>query len=95
MSRMLDLVRTNSLSWHHMMTASKGALQVPGEEMVEILVYIADHNKIMGEQARMTLAGWSEASAKAIAKAEMAQIGEKFRAMGEQIDVCRDGGEEE
>jgi len=67
MSRMLDLVRTNSLSWHHMMTASKGALQVPAEEMVEILVYIADHNKIMGEQARMTLAGWSEASAKAIA----------------------------
>jgi hypothetical protein len=67
MSRMLELVRSNSLSWHHMMTASKGALQVPGEEMVEILVYIADHNKIMGEQARMTLAGWDEASAKAIA----------------------------
>lgn len=64
---MLELVRTNSLSWHHMMTASKGALQVPAEEMVEILVYIADHNKIMGEQARMTLAGWDEASAKAIA----------------------------
>ena len=37
----------------------------------------------------------AEASAKAIAKAEMAQIGEKFRAMGEQIDICRDGGEEE
>ena len=45
-----------------MMTASKGALQVPGEEMVEILVYIADHNKIMGEQARLTLAGWDEAA---------------------------------
>lgn len=50
-----------------MMTASKGALQVPAEEMVEILVYIADHNKIMGEQARMTLAGWDQVSAKAIA----------------------------
>jgi hypothetical protein len=64
---MLELVRTNSLSWHHMMTASKGALQVPAEEMVEILVFIADHNKFMGEQARMTLAGWDEASAKTIA----------------------------
>ena len=67
MSRMLELVRTNSLSWHHMMTASKGALQVPAEEMVEILVFIAEHNRIMGEQARMTLAGWDEGSAKAIA----------------------------
>lgn len=64
---MLELVRTNSLSWHHMMTASKGALQVPAEEMVEILVFIADHNRFMGEQARMTLAGWDEASAKTIA----------------------------
>lgn len=64
---MLELVRTNALSWHQMMTASKGALQVPGEEMVEILVYIADHNKIMGEQARLTLAGWDEASAKKMA----------------------------
>jgi hypothetical protein len=67
MSRMLELVRTNGLSWHQMMTASKGALQLPSEEMVEILVYIAEHNKIMGEQARLTLAGWEESSAKVIA----------------------------
>ena len=67
MSRMLELVRTNALSWHQMMTASKGALHVPAEEMVEILVYIADHNKIMGEQARLTLAGWDESVAKAMA----------------------------
>jgi hypothetical protein len=67
MSRMLELVRTNALSWHQMMTASKGALQVPGEEMVEILVYIADHNKIMGDQARLTLAGWDEAATKKMA----------------------------
>jgi hypothetical protein len=64
---MLELVRTNALSWHQMMTASKGALQLPAEEMVEVLVYIADHNKIMGEQARLTLAGWEESSAKVIA----------------------------
>lgn len=66
MSRMLELVRTNALSSNLMMTASKGALSVPAEEMVEILVYIAEHNKIMGETARLTLAGWEESSAKAI-----------------------------
>ena len=67
MSRMLDLIRANALSWHQMMTASKGAMQLPAEEMVEVLVYLAEHNKIMGEQARLTLAGWEESSAKAIA----------------------------
>jgi hypothetical protein len=67
MSRMLDLIRANSLSWHQLMTASKGALQVPAEDMVEILVYLADHNKIMGGQARLTLAAWDVASAKIIA----------------------------
>jgi hypothetical protein len=64
---MLELIRTNSLSSHQMMTASKGALSVPAEEMVEILVYIAEHNKIMAQQARLTLAGWEESSAKTIA----------------------------
>jgi hypothetical protein len=67
MPRMLELVRASALSSHQMMTASKGALSVPAEEMVEILVYIAEHNKIMGETARLTLAGWEESSAKAIA----------------------------
>jgi len=67
MSRMIDLVRASALPWHQMMTASKGALHLPAEEMVEILVYLAEHNKIMGGQARLTLAGWDEASAKTIA----------------------------
>jgi uncharacterized protein (UPF0333 family) len=67
MSRMLELIRSSALSSHQMMTASKGALSVPAEEMVEILVYIAEHNKIMAETARLTLAGWEEKSAKAIA----------------------------
>jgi len=67
MSRMIDLVRANALPWQQMMTASKGALHLPPEEMVEILVYLAQHNKIMGEQARLTLAGWEESSAKTIA----------------------------
>ncbi len=67
MSRMLELVRTSQLASHQMMSASKGALRVPATEMVEILVYIAEHNKVFRETARMTLAGWEEASAKQIA----------------------------
>ena len=63
---MLDLIRSNALSSHQMMTASKGALHVPAPEMVEILVYIAEHNKIFGGHARFTLAAWDEASAKTI-----------------------------
>ncbi len=67
MSRMLDLIRASALPSHQMMSASKGALRLPAEEMVEILVYLAEHNKIFGEQARLTLAAWEEASAKTIA----------------------------
>jgi hypothetical protein len=50
-----------------MMAASKGALETPAEEMVEILVYLAENNKIFGETSRITLAGWDENSAKVIA----------------------------
>ena len=67
MSRMLELVRTSALPSHQMMSAAKGALRVPAEEMVEILVFLAEHNKIFGEQARMTLAAWDETSSKKIA----------------------------
>lgn len=66
MSRMFELVRTSQLSSHQMMSASKGALRVPAAEMVEILVYIAEHNKIFRDTARMTLAAWDETSAKQI-----------------------------
>jgi hypothetical protein len=64
---MLDLIRAAAVSQHQMMSAARGALRVPTEEMLEILVYIAEHSKIFGEQARFTLAGWDEPSAKAIA----------------------------
>jgi hypothetical protein len=50
-----------------MMAAAKGALDVSAEEMVEILVFLADNNKIFGETSRITLAGWDENSAKVIA----------------------------
>lgn len=67
MSRMLELVRASALPFHQMMSASKGALHVPSEEMVEILVHLAEHNKIFGETARLTLAGWDEEVCKSIA----------------------------
>jgi hypothetical protein len=50
-----------------MMAAAKGALDAPADEMVQILVLLAENNKIFGETARITLAGWDEKSAKAIA----------------------------
>ena len=74
MARMLDLVRASALPAHQMMSAAKGALRVPAEEMVEILVYLAEHNKILGEQARLTLASWQENSAKKIAASPDAAI---------------------
>jgi len=43
-----------------MQFAARGALQVPAAENIEILVYLARHNKVFGEQARLTLAGWDE-----------------------------------
>jgi hypothetical protein len=67
MSRLLELIRRSALPSHQMMTAAKGALDAPAAEMVEILVYLAENNKIFGEQSRITLAGWDEKSAKAIA----------------------------
>jgi hypothetical protein len=67
MPRMLDLVRASALPSHQMMSASKGALRLPEVETLEILVYIAEHNKIFGESARLTLAGWDEASSRVIA----------------------------
>lgn len=67
MPRMLDLVRASALSSHQMMSASRGALHLPPVETLQILVYLAEHNKIYGEQARLTLAAWDEVTAKAIA----------------------------
>jgi len=58
MRRMLDMIRSSSVSATVMQAAARGALAVSGPEMIEILVYITNHNKVFGQQARMTLAGW-------------------------------------
>src|ERR1700693_5675439 len=67
MSRMIDLIRVSALPSNMMQSASKGALAVPSAEMIEILVHLAVHNPVFGQQAQLTLAGWDEASSRAVA----------------------------
>jgi hypothetical protein len=50
-----------------MQAAARGALAVQSGEMMEILVHLALHNKVFGEQARMTLAGWDEKASAGVA----------------------------
>ena len=65
MTRMLDMIRQSAVPANLMRTAAKGALALPEPEMLEVLVYLAAH-PVFGEQARLTLAGWEEASLVAI-----------------------------
>lgn len=67
MSRMIDLIRVSALPSNLMQSASKGSLSVPPQEMIEILVHLAVHNKIFGQQAQLTLAGWGEAASRTAA----------------------------
>jgi len=60
MARMIDQIRASKLPSNMMQFAARGALQVPPAENIEILVHLALHNKVFGELARMTLAGWDE-----------------------------------
>jgi len=60
MARTIDQIRASKLPSNMMQFAARGALQVSPGENIEILVYLARHNKAFGEQARMTLAGWDE-----------------------------------
>jgi hypothetical protein len=60
MARTIDQIRASKLPSNMMQFAARGALQVPAAENIEILVYLARHNPVFGEVARMTLAGWDE-----------------------------------
>lgn len=59
MPRMLDLIKASAVPANLVQAAARGALSVPAEEVLEILVYLT-HNPIFKEQAQMTLAGWDE-----------------------------------
>lgn len=67
MPRTIDLIRASKLPSNMMQFAAKGAMSVPPEENLEILVYLARHNKIFGDLARITLAGWDEKASLAAA----------------------------
>ena len=65
--RMIDQIRASKLPSNMMQFAARGALQVPPAENIEILVYLARHNQVFGEVARLTLAGWDEKASLAAA----------------------------
>jgi hypothetical protein len=67
MPRMLDLIRNSQVPFNLMHSAAHGSLAVQPGETIEILVYLAIHHKLFGEQARMTLAGWDEKASLAAA----------------------------
>jgi hypothetical protein len=67
MASLIDQIRASKLPSNMMQFAARGALQVSPAENIEILVYLARHNKVFGEQARMTLAGWDEKASRAAA----------------------------
>ena len=67
MARMVDLIRASAVPSNLMQSAAKGSLSVPPLEMIEILVYLAVHNRVFSEQAQLTLAGWDEAASRAAA----------------------------
>jgi hypothetical protein len=68
MARMIDQVRASKLPSSMMQFAARGALQVSPAENIEILVHLALHNKVFGDLARMTLAGWDEKASLAAAE---------------------------
>ncbi len=71
MANMLELIKSNAVPAAVMRSASKGALSVPGAEMIEILVYLTD-NPVFGQEARMTLARWDEAATRALVSSSTA-----------------------
>src|SRR6201998_4312384 len=58
--RIIDQIRASKLPSNMMQFAARGALQVSAAENIEILVYLARHNHVFGDTARMTLAGWDD-----------------------------------
>ncbi len=62
MPSMLELIRQSAVPANLMRSAAKGALALPASEMLEVLVLLSKH-PTFGEQARLTLASWDEASA--------------------------------
>ncbi len=62
MAPILELIKKNAVPVNVMRSAAKGALPLPPDETLEVLVYMAQH-PLFGKDARMTLAGWDPQAA--------------------------------
>ena len=62
---MIELIRELVVPVEVMRSASKGALDVPPREMIEILVYLSG-TALFGEDASLTLADWDEAACREV-----------------------------
>jgi hypothetical protein len=66
METILQLMKRNAVPSSVMRTASKGALPIPADQMLEALVYLTS-NPIFAQDAKMTLARWDLQAASKIA----------------------------
>jgi hypothetical protein len=62
MAPILELIKKNAVPVNVMRSAARGALPLPADETLEVLVYMAQH-PLFGQDARMTLAGWDPQTA--------------------------------
>lgn len=60
MPRMIDMIRSSQVPANLMHSAARGSLSIPAGETIEILVYLALHHKLFGQEAQLTLASWDE-----------------------------------
>ena len=63
---MIELIRESAVPANLLRAAARGGLALPPDEMIEVLVQLTE-NPVFAEQARMTLAGFDEASSRAVA----------------------------
>ena len=62
MAPILELIKKNAVPVNVLRSAARGALPLPPDETLEVLVYMAQH-PLFGQDARMTLAGWDPQAA--------------------------------
>jgi hypothetical protein len=60
MPRLIELIRQSAVPAAVIRSAAKGSLSLPPSEMVEVLVYLAEHSSNVKEDAQNTLAAWSD-----------------------------------
>src|SRR5215469_7929391 len=60
MPRLIELIRQSAVPAGVIRTAAKGELSLPPAEMVEVLVYLAEHSSNVKEDAQNTLARWTD-----------------------------------